>query len=634
MLIDIRDKASSWVAYIIIGLLVLSFSMWGIQEYFGGGAAPPVAKINNSEISLSEFNQQFQQRRQMLQSILGDNYAQQYPNESVIKKQVIDQMVNTELLRQQATDAGFRISDAGLIKKIQQNPQFQKDGKFDPALYDRLLQVQRFTKAYYESQIREQEKLRQFEISLAASSFMPKADLQRFQKLSEQSRDFNYAIVKADPDAITVSSTEIEHYYKENQQLYRTPEQVKLAYIELKEEEIADQVDVTADDARVIYDSQPERYTTDELRKTRHILLKVSDEVAGDAIEWDEALEKANGFVQQLKDGASFSELARQHSEDSLSAEKGGEIGYIAPGDFASTQLEQALFSLKVGGHSQPIRTELGIQILQLDEVQASEQKPFEDVRQQIINERKGQLAQQQFIEIADELANLMVEQPDDLIEAAETFDLDIKETSWLASASSAEIFAFPKIQALAFSENILDEELNSELIEVADGHVIAFRLFEHKKSELKPLQKVSEEISKIIAVRKASEQAITKGQEIFAHLQTGASLEKLSTEDSLEIISHGALRRDDNRVANTVIDRVFELPRPVVGKPVVNGIALPDGNYALVELHEVLDGSDQLDDAKALQLSQRVSYGRREFNAALEAIKEDGDVQVFESNL
>lgn len=634
MLIEIRDKASSWVAYIIIGLLVLSFALWGIQEYFGGGGAAPVANINGSEVLLPEFNQQFQQRKQALQSILGNNYAQQYPDESVIKKQVIDDMVRTELLRQNVTDAGFRISDASLIKRIQQIPQFQKDGKFDPQLYDRLLQVQRYNKAQFERELREQDKLRQFETSLAASSFLPKTDLQRFQKLSEQSRNFNYAIVEVDTSAVSVTSDEIDNFYNENQQLYQTPEQVKLAYIELKEEELTEQISITTEDARVIYDSQPERYVSDELRKARHILLKVPNEIAADAIEWDEAMDEANGYFQQLEEGATFAELAKQHSEDSLSAEKGGEIGFIAPGDFTSKELEEALFSLNVGEHSKPIRTQQGIQILALDEIQAAEQEPFEDVREQIINERKAQLAQERFIEIAEELANLVVEQPDDLQEASETFVLEIKETNWLEPTSNAEIFAFPKIQVLAFSDDILNEALNSELIEVADGHVIAFRLLEHKKSEQKPLESVSEDIKNVIAVRKAAELATSKGKEILVQMQTGSSLESLSTQNSLELISHGALQRDDNRVPNIITSHVFNLSRPTPDKPTVDGISLADGTFALIELTEVVDGAEQDDDAKVLQLSQRVNYGRREFNAVLDAIKEDADVQVFENNL
>jgi peptidyl-prolyl cis-trans isomerase D len=634
MLIDIRDRAGSWVAYIIIGLLVLSFSLWGVQEYFGGGGIAPVANVNGKEISLQEFSSQFQQYKQRLQSISGNNYQQQYPDEGAIKEQVIDDMVRIEILRQEATSAGFRTSDASLIHRIQQIPQFQKNGKFDSELYERLLQVQRYNKTQFENDLREQDKIRQFEISLIAFSFMPKVDLQRFQKLSEQSRDFKFALIKADSETVMVSFEEIDYYYNDNQQLFQTSEQVKLAYIELKEEELVDKITITAAAARAMYDAQLERYITDELRNTRHILLKVPSEVGSDAIEWDEALEKANDLVQQLNNGASFADLAKQHSEDSLSAEKGGKIGLIARDDFASTELQHALFSLNIGEYSKPIRTEQGIQVVKLDEIQASKQKPFEDVREQISNDRKSQLAQQQFIEIADELANLMVEQPDDLEEASEIFGLEIKETGWLAPASNTNIFAFPKIQLLAFSEDILEEGLNSEPVEVTDGHVIAFRLIEHKKSEQKPLESVSEDIKKVITIRKASEQAITKGQEIFTQMQAGSSLEHLSIINSLELISYGALRRDDNRVPSTITKRAFNLSRPTDDTPSVGGIAQLDGSFALVELHKVIDGSEQLDDAKVMYLSQRVNYGRREFNAALESIKESTDVQVFENNL
>ena len=215
MLQDIRDRASSWVAYIIIGLLVLSFALWGIQEYFGGGAAQPVATINGNEITLPQFNQQVQQRKQVLRSILGENYQQQYPNDGVVRQQVIKDMVRTELLRQEVDDAGFAISDANLINSIQQIPQFQKDGKFDPEQYKRILDYSGLTKPQFENDRREEGKLRQFEQAMAASSFIPKSELQRFQKISEQTRDFKYALIKVQPENINLAENDIENYYNE-----------------------------------------------------------------------------------------------------------------------------------------------------------------------------------------------------------------------------------------------------------------------------------------------------------------------------------------------------------------------------------------------------------------------------------
>ena len=634
MLQDIRDRASSWVAYIIIGLLVLSFSMWGIQEYFGGGAGTPVATINGNDITLPAFNQQVQQRKQTLQSILGANYQSQYPDESIVRKQVIKDMVRTELLRQEVGEAGFRISDASLIKRIQQIPQFQKDGKFDPALYQRLLESQRYNKAQWENELREKDKLRQFESSLASSSFMPKAELQRYQKIAEQTRDFKYAVVTVKPENITVSDADIESYFNENKPLYKTPEQVKLAYVELKEQDLADSISVSDEDAQAIYDSQSERFRSAELRKARHIMFKVPTELGAEAVEWDQALEKAQSMVDQLEDGANFAELAEKNSEDTLSAQKGGSMGFIAPGDFTSKELEDALFGLAVGGYSKPVRTIQGVQIVQLEEIQASEQKPFADVKEQIVNERKSQVAQERFIEIADEIANLVVELPDDLQEISETFDLDIKQTGLLSSASNDEIFAFPKVKNMAFSEAVLGEKLNSDLIEVADGHVVAFRVLEHKISDQKPLAMVKVNIKSILTVRKAAEATSEQGKELFLKMKGGASMESLATENELEIVSHGAIRRDDNRVPQGLSQHAFSMPHPAADDRVVDGLAQADGSFALIELNAVAAGSEEVDDVKYQELSQRVNYGRREFSAVIDAIQEDGEVFIFEDQV
>jgi peptidyl-prolyl cis-trans isomerase D len=634
MLQEIRDRATSWVAYIIIGLLILSFAMWGIQEYFGGGGGAPVATINGNEISLPAFNQQVQERKQVLQSILGANYQQQYPDESIVRKQVIKDMVRTELLRQEVDEAGYEFSNVSLIKKIHAIPQFQKEGKFDPDLYNRLLEAQRYNQAQFENELREQEKLRQFENAISASSFIPKAELQRFQKLSEQTRDFKYAVVTVNPDTVSISDAEIENYYNENKQFYKTPEQVKLEYVELKEEDLADNITVSDADAKAIYDSQSERYRTAELRKTRSILLKVPNELSADTVQWEQTLEKANGLVAKLKEGASFAELAKQNSEDALSAEKGGEIGFIAPGDFTSKELEDALFSLKVGEFSKPVRTEQGVQIVQLQEIKATEQKPFADVRQQIINERKGQLAQQRFIEITDEIANLLVEQPDDLHEISESFDLPIKQTGFLSSASNDEIFAYPKVKNLAFSDIVLNEKLNSDLIQVADGHVIAMRVLEHNISKQKPLTSVKEDIKNILTVKKAAEATAEQGKDLFLKMKGGASLESIANDNSLEIISHGTLRRDDNRVPSGISQQAFSLPKPAEGKTSVDGFAQADGSFALIELSKVIPGSEEIDDTKYQQLSQRVNYGRREFSAIIDAIQENGEVVIFEDQV
>ena len=633
MLIEIRDRASSLAAYVIIGLLILSFALWGIQEYFGGGGAPVVAKVSDVEITVPDYSNQLQQYRQRLQSVLGADYAQSYQDESVIKKQVINDMVNAEILRQEVTDAGFRVSDARLVERIHQIPQFQKDGTFDPELYTRLLQVQRYDKARFEGELREQEKLEQFENALVSTSFMTSTDLRRFRMLLEQSRDFSYALVRVSPDLVTITQEQVDEYYQENRQWLQTPEQVRLAYVELKEKDLFDQIHVSGEEARILYDDQSERYMTDELRKARNILIKVQDPETAGAGEWSTALEQADELMRRLEEGAAFDELAREHSQDMLSAGKGGDIGWIAMGDLSSTELEDALFSLKAGNYSYPVRTVHGVQIVQLVEIQASEQKPFSEVRQRIIDERKAQLAQERFLGIADELANLVVELPDDLTEAAEVSGLTIRETDWLTPSSDLDIFAYPEIRSLAFTPDIL-EGLNSELMEVAAGHMIAFRMLDYREPKPRALDEVAGEIQGFIRMRKAAELALGKGEELLLQMQGGMSLEKVAEENALERVRHGTLARDDDRVPARIMHRAFTLPRPDSGHAPVAGLPMGDGSYALLELHAVTDGPDEVDDALGSELAQRVHYGRREFGALLDAVREKSDVQVFEDNL
>jgi len=116
--------------------------------------------------------------------------------------------------------------------------------------------------------------------------------------------------------------------------------------------------------------------------------------------------------------------------------------------------------------------------------------------------------------------------------------------------------------------------------------------------------------------------------------MQNGASMESVASENSLEVVSHGAIRRDDNRVPQSLSQHAFSMPKPAEGDRVVDGLAQADGSFALIELNKVTPGSEELDDATYQQLSQRVNYGRREFSAVIDAIQEGGEVIIFEDQV
>ncbi|MYB88855.1 MAG: hypothetical protein F4X93_02705 [Proteobacteria bacterium] len=151
---------------------------------------------------------------------------------------------------------------------------------------------------------------------------------------------------------------------------------------------------------------------------------------------------------------------------------------------------------------------------------------------------------------------------------------------------------------------------------------------------ELKAREDVAGQIQERLRARKASTQAVEAGEEMYAQLQSGIGLQELADKNALKQVRLGALHRDDDRVPDKIMNLAFTTARPEAGGVSVGGVALDDGSFALLELHSVTDAPDALDETVALQLSQRVNYGRREFSAVLQSIKEEFDVRIFENNL
>jgi len=154
---------------------------------------------------------------------------------------------------------------------------------------------------------------------------------------------------------------------------------------------------------------------------------------------------------------------------------------------------------------------------------------------------------------------------------------------------------------------------MNSEVVEVAPGHAIAFRVHEHAQPNTIPLQGVKEQIEKSLKFSMASEQAVKTGKEVLAKMQGGALLESIAGENSLVVSTPGAVKRDDSSVAGSIVNRVFNLAKPVDNKIVADGVPMPDGSYALIELTKIIDGAEDISAEKITELSQRVNYGRRE---------------------
>ena len=637
MLMQIRERATGVFAYIIVLLISVPFALWGIQEYFGGPGDAAVAEVNGVEITKQVFDLRLQQQRRYMRSTLGESFDQLYPDEASIKQEVVESMVREQLLRDFIQNSGIAISDVFLAQRIQSVPQLQVDGRFSVERYEQVVQSQRMSKAQFEDQLRQDEASTQYQSSIVFSSFLSKEAEYEYAALKNQTRSFDYFVVSETVEPEAVKSAAIDSYYKKNQERFQAPAQVKLEYIEIDQQVIADAMSFSEQQLLEAYQQDPQSYRTDELRQAKHILFKVAEDATEE--QRKATAESAANALVELDAGIEFSTVAKQYSEDAISASNGGDLGFISRQDIDNPVFIDSLFSMKSGQVSPILNTKLGLQIVQLTAIKAPEMVPFKKVRNRIANELRAQRSTQKFASLADRLQELSYEAEDRLESVAETLSLELKTSGWQSVETATGFAAKNKVMETAFSEEVLIKGFNSALIETGDGQVAALRVSEHRPATVLSKAEVESDIRDILSVELAAalnaERATSLMQAMEANSnQNSAKLKSLAKAHNASVQTTQNLHRDDASIPPVFVMQAFQMPLPSVDNFSLSSVALRDGSHAVIRLHHNETNIDTVKVDQAEWIAQQTGYGQRELNAIAKALRETGDVQIFSDKL
>jgi peptidyl-prolyl cis-trans isomerase D len=248
-----------------------------------------------------------------------------------------------------------------------------------------------------------------------------------------------------------------------------------------------------------------------EQRRASHVLLATREEA-------EKVLAEARKSPQQ------FAELAKKHSQDSSSADKGGDLGLNAKGALASKALEDAIFRLKANEIGDVVQTEFGFHVIRVTAIQPGKSRSLEDVRKELAAEIAKQKGAKKFAEMAEGFNNLVYEQSDSLKPAAERYKLKVATSGWFTRQGSAEIgpLAHPKLLAALFSPDATKQKRNTDAVEAAPGVLVAARVAEHQPETQRPFSEVKAEITRKLTQREALALARKEGGEKLAALAKG----------------------------------------------------------------------------------------------------------------
>ncbi|PIE83703.1 MAG: hypothetical protein CSA09_00190 [Candidatus Contendobacter odensis] len=638
LLQKIRDGSKGWLAYIIVGFLTIPFAIWGINYYFEGGGPIDAANVGGSKISLQEFQRAYQQQRQQIQAMLGDQADSSFLEGTVLKKQVLNQLINERVLDQFTRDQGLRASDQQLHGAVMALPLFQNG--FDKAVYGRLLHNQGYTAAMFEEGMRQSIAIRQLRDGLTTTALVTPTELDRMATLLKQQRELQYLILPLAQyaDKATIDDAAIQDYFEKNKTRFMNPEQLQLQWVDLKLANIAKDITVADEELRAVYQEQISKYSQPEERQASHILIRLADS----ATQAD--IEKARTKAQKIADdiharAKSFDAALKEARADTSAQMEGGKLGTINKDMFDNPAFEDALFALKNPGDvSEPVRMPSGFHIIRLDGINPAKVKPFEKVRKTIDADLRQQQAENQFYEIAQTLANTSYEQPDSLEPVARILNLEIQNSDWIGRSGGTEgIAAQPKVIESAFSEDVLKRGLNSQPIELDSGHVVVIRVKAHKKATPRTLEESRAEITELLRNKQAQEAIASDVKTVKMRAARGEHLQKLAKEFSGEYKSTDLINRDDASVDRSVLNTAFRLPKPQENKVALGEVALENGDQVILEVMKVVPGKKNAlsaDERKALNQQLIQQTGLRQFQGLVDSIRAKTSVVVYEDRL
>jgi len=633
MLQKLRDKTSGWIATAVLGLLIIPFAFVGVNEYMTGGTDDAVAKVEapptwwksapnwwpvsmlwqHEEVTLEEFRIRFEQARQQQRQAMGENFDPREFETAENKLLVLDQLIDQKVMQLNAKRSGIAVSNAAVRESIANEPAFQVDGKFDAARYTTLLssQVPALTPVLFQQQERDRLQMALIPRGIGESEFVTGKEMDRLIKLLGETRDVTIAALKAPEasvDTAAVSDAQIKAWYDAHPADYKQGESVTLEYVDVDGSAAPNAPAAPVDEAalRARYEQEKSRFMSAEQRLASHILINVP--AGADAATQKAAEQKVAALAAQAKQpGADFAALAKANSQDPGSKDSGGDLGWVDRGVMVKP-FEDALFAMKAGEISGPIKTDFGYHVLQLREIKPGQGKSFEEVRDVLAREQAEADGEKVYNDLAGRMVNEVLKNPTALGPAARSVGLPVQRIGPFSRATASGIAANPAVLRAAFSDSLVQDGTVSDPIEITPKHSVFIRVLQHTPEQAQPLAQVRDAVIAAIRADRAAKAAEKAADAILARIAKGETLQAIAAADKLQTGELPGIPRGAPMPSPEINAAIFATQKSAAGKVSTGKARMEDGNYAVFVVNKVNEGDlTKITPEQRTQLQQQV---------------------------
>ena len=600
-------RGTALVIVVIIGAV---FVFSGTGSLFLSGPGSEVAVVINGEnVSTLRVQQVMATEKQR---ILGENQGLDPAllDDELLKPGVIQRIIASTALAQSAAEQGFVISAKQVSELLIAAEGFQVDGRFDQRTFEYAVRQQGYTSASFVNMVKKDLVIQQLIEAINSTNFVTEAEIASLAKFTQQTRDYYYLTLPVQPiaDTVSISAQQVGEYYEQNKAQYQTEIAVSVEAIELSPASLVGSQTVTEDQIQARFDQESEGADLTEQLQAAHIFLS------------DASDEKLQAIQARLDAGDDFAALAAEYSEDFVSAEVGGDLGFTN-GDTFPEAFEAALAKLEQGQVSAPVQTETGTHFIKLLNRQ---QQTFElaSERGRIERELLNEAATDLLVEKLEMLKELSYSSKT-LAAVATDLGLELQITEPFSRQGGVGIAAYPAVIKAAFSAQVMEEQYASDVMELGDDRHVVIKLKESFPARQKELSEVRSSVVAALEATTIRQRIAEQGAALLAKVEAGDSVESVAKAKGLDWQVANGVKRISNTVNAEVRDNVFQMSIPA-GRAQHTSFYAANGDYVLASLTNVTVG-----DISNLSAAERTSLVE-----AVQTAKGRHDVQAYQQSL
>jgi peptidyl-prolyl cis-trans isomerase D len=534
MLRGIRKASANWlgraVMGVVLGLLALSFAVWGINDIFHGYGRSSLAKIGGTEISIEQFRQIYNERLQQVARQFGRPLTPEQASAFGLDRQVLGEMVAEAGLDQRARQMGLGLSDADVVQHVTTDPVFQNNGKFDRVRFELLLRNVGYSEQRFLSEQRRIMLRRQIVDSLTGDLPVPKAWLEAVNQFQNQERSIEYVTLGPAQagDVPEPTADELSKYFEARKILFRAPEYRKIAIVQATPAEVAKSMEISDADLKSYFDEHRNRYTTPERRHVEQIVFPNAQE--------------AEAAAAKLKEGSSFAALAAERGLKDQDID----LGTVTKTEIIDPAVADAAFSLKEDEVSQPIKGRFGTDIVTVLKIDPAVEKTLAEVTPQIRNDISAERAKAEVQSLHDKIEDIRAggSTLEDAAQKAKlpvmTYDVDRSGRDPNGNPVANLPHAAEVINAAFASDVGVDNDPIA-----ADGGYIWYDVAGITPARERTLDEVKSQVEQRVREDAIASRLQTKATDLVDKLKNGNAFDAVAKADGLTVQTADKVKRD-----------------------------------------------------------------------------------------